>query len=80
MVFKFSKSLTIVLIIMISFIYAEGQVCNITLRGKVSDHHENHALEFATIFMQENQQGKVTDQDGFFEFKEICGTKFGLIN
>ncbi len=56
-----------------------GQECRIIISGEISDHHENHELEYATVFIQETQKGVVTDTDGRFEFKEICPGKYHLI-
>jgi iron complex outermembrane recepter protein len=56
-----------------------SQQCLITVNGKISDHHQNHELEYATIFVQEMQQGVVTDEKGFFELRSMCAGQYHFV-
>ncbi len=69
----------LVLILMFHSWDSYGQLCDISLNGRVTDHHENHVLEYATVFIQETQQGLTTDDNGNFGFKNICAGRYHII-
>jgi iron complex outermembrane receptor protein len=56
-----------------------AQPCHITIQGYIFDHHENHALEFATIYIQEIKKGTVTSANGHFSVENICPGKYHII-
>ncbi len=57
----------------------QGQECNIELSGTIFDKHENNALEYATIYLEEAFQGGVTDEVGNFNFSKVCPGNYHII-
>ena len=51
---------------------AEPVPCDYNIKGKVSDEHDNSALDYSTIFIVELEKGVVADSAGYFEIKGIC--------
>jgi len=56
-----------------------SQNCIIQMTGKVIDHHEDHVLEFATVYIQETGTGTVCDSLGQFTIENICPGKYHII-
>lgn len=48
--------------------------CNIRLLGKVTDDHNQEALSFAKIWVQnsDHNRGTEADKDGFFQLENLC--------
>ncbi|MCE3278746.1 MAG: hypothetical protein K0S44_937 [Bacteroidetes bacterium] len=46
--------------------------CDLTLQGKVIDHHDRQPLEFATIFIKESGKGAITDSLGYYVISGLC--------
>ncbi len=46
--------------------------CNLSLQGKVIDEHDKSALELATIYIKELNTTATSDENGNYEFKNIC--------
>ena len=53
-----------ILLLLFSFLGLKGQ--NLILKGYVKDHETGETLPFASIHVQDGQQGTVSNQDGFF--------------
>lgn len=49
-----------------------AQDCNITLTGMVLDKGTNIPLGYSNIFLENTGEGTVSDEEGFFEIKNIC--------
>jgi len=52
--------------------------CDYTLTGKVIDHHDRTALEFAEIFIKELKRGALTDSLGNYSIKNICAGMYTI--
>jgi iron complex outermembrane receptor protein len=52
--------------------------CNVTLTGKVLDHHSRLPLEFAEIFIDELKKGALTDSSGSYTINELCNGTYTL--
>ena len=55
-----------------------SQDCNITLTGMILDKGTNIPLEYSTIFLENIGEGTITDEQGFFEIKNICPADYHL--
>lgn len=56
-----------------------SQSCDHTVKGQVRDFHEDHTLEYATIFIQELKTGVTTDETGKFEINKLCKGEYHFI-
>lgn len=56
-----------------------AQPCKLLLSGRVLDHHENEALEYATVYIQELNTGVVCDSSGYFKFENLCATSYHVV-
>jgi len=55
-----------------------AQDCNITLTGVILDKGTNIPLEYSTIFLENIGEGTITDEQGFFEIKNICPAEYHI--
>jgi len=69
----------LLLIVALSPLLAEGQICSITLKGVVTDEHTGEPLEAVNVFVQENNTGAVTDHDGQFELDNYCNGSYHIV-
>lgn len=51
---------------------SSAQVCNLVLRGEITDQATGEALEFANIYLEEQESGTITDENGRFTLSDIC--------
>lgn len=56
------------------FIFAQD--CNITLTGVILDKGTNIPLGYSNIFLENTGEGTVSDEQGFFEIKNICPAEY----
>lgn len=49
-----------------------SQNCNIVVKGKVIDNHDNENLEFASIVLGEGNNFTYSDENGFFQLENVC--------
>lgn len=56
-----------------------SQDCTLRLDGRISDEHDKSALDYATVYIVELQQGATADSNGYYEFNNICAGKYTLI-
>jgi iron complex outermembrane recepter protein len=52
--------------------------CKITLTGKVEDLNSSEKLEYASIYIAEQQKGIVCDENGFFKIENLCAGNITL--
>ena len=64
------KSLFLFILFFPKFLLAQD--CNITLTGVILDKGTNIPLEYSTVFLENTGEGTVSDEQGFFEIKNIC--------
>lgn len=55
-----------------------AQDCNITLTGVILDKGTNIPLEYSTIFLENTEEGTISDERGFFEIKNICPAEYHI--
>lgn len=53
-----------------AFLFAQN--CGIQFSGKILDNHDQSPLAYATVFIEELEQGVVADSTGAFQFENIC--------
>lgn len=46
--------------------------CSFTMRGKIIDQHDGTPLEFATIYLVEENRGAVSNEKGEYVLKNMC--------
>ena len=56
-----------------------SQECDLTISGNVYDEASESPLSYVTIFIQETQEGTVTDDDGNFTFELVCPGEYHFI-
>lgn len=56
----------------------QEQVCDQIIKGRVIDLTSLEPMPFATVSIQENEQGTVTDQNGEFVLSNICNNEVHL--
>ena len=56
-----------------------SQECDLTIMGNVYDEASESPLSYVTIFIQETQEGAVTDDDGNFVFELVCPGEYHFI-
>ena len=52
--------------------FSEAQPCSILLTGRVTDESTGVALPFATVYIETDETGAVTDSAGFFRIENLC--------
>ncbi len=57
---------------------AFGQNCNITITGYILDKGTNIPLEFSNVFLENTGAGAVTNEQGFFEIKNVCPDEYHI--
>lgn len=55
-----------------------SQSCENSLTGYIQNEHSHAPLLFANIFLEENQQGALSDSTGFFQLTDICDGEYHL--
>jgi len=65
------KNIFLILFILITS-FGSSQECNSVLTGKISDFHDNTTLENATIKIIGTNKITISDEQGNFEFKNLC--------
>ena len=55
-----------------------AQNCQITLKGKVTDFHDNSSIIGASLHIENSNKYVTTDFDGLFEFKNLCEGKITI--
>ena len=65
------KNIFLILFILITS-FGSSQQCNSVLTGKISDFHDNTTLENATIQIIGTNKITISDEQGNFEFKNLC--------
>lgn len=60
-------------------VYAQSNDCMITIEGVVIDEHDEEGLGFATIFLEEEKRGIVTDEKGAFTLHSVCEGEIHLV-
>jgi len=66
-------------ILSILFLNSFSQDCLLKINGSVLDEHDRSNLGYATVYIQELQQGTSTDSNGYYEFNNICAGKYTFI-
>ncbi|MBK7633558.1 MAG: carboxypeptidase-like regulatory domain-containing protein [Saprospiraceae bacterium] len=56
-----------------------GQSCDLTVKGQIRDFHEDHSLEYATVYIPELKTGVTTDETGKFELNQLCKGDYHFI-
>lgn len=51
---------------------ATAQQCTLQVIWKIIDHHEDHPLEFATLFIEESNKAFVSDSSGSIQVQGLC--------
>ena len=51
---------------------AFGQKCSIKIHGRVVDEVTGVPLSFATVFLEKSSKGTSADEDGYFQFDNLC--------
>ena len=49
-----------------------GQKCTIKIHGRVTDEITGAGLPFATVFIENQSIGQSADEDGYFQFDNLC--------
>ncbi len=57
-------------------VFSHGQPCSIVLTGRVTDESTGVALPFATVFIETEERGVVTDSTGFFSIENLCSGNY----
>ena len=70
-----SSCLLLSLVSSVSF----GQNCNLTLKGKVVDEHDDKPLEYAIIKIEESEETVVANKEGEFTLSNLCPGHLDLI-
>ncbi|UBM59670.1 TonB-dependent receptor [Marinilongibacter aquaticus] len=52
--------------------FVNGQNCVLRIQGQVIDEATNAPLPFASLFLENGQKGTMADENGHFEFKDVC--------
>jgi len=76
----FKPSQTI-LVLIIAFVLPQtpfSQICQHSLSGYIQNEHTNTPLPYANIFLEENQQGTLSDSTGFFQLDNLCAGEYHL--
>lgn len=60
-------------------INAFTQTCSITISGKISDKHDNSALDYATLYIAETGLITTADSTGKYSLSNICPGKYTFI-
>ena len=68
------KNISIVLVCI--NINAFTQTCSITISGKISDKHDNSALDYATLYIAETGLITTADSTGKYSLSNICPGKY----
>ncbi|MBK8955391.1 MAG: TonB-dependent receptor [Saprospiraceae bacterium] len=55
-----------------------GQDCRINLKVQVKDHHDDHPLEFATLFIEESGKAYSSDENGNILVHQLCPGEYHL--
>ena len=65
-------------ILIISANWASAQDCNLTLVGKIIDKGSGISLPFSSIYLQESEQGVISDDKGLFIIENLCEGEYHL--
>lgn len=55
-----------------------SQNCQLSLSGYIQNEHSYFPLPYANIFLEENQQGTLSDSTGFFQLDNLCEGAYHL--
>ncbi|MDB5227213.1 MAG: TonB-dependent outer rane receptor protein [Bacteroidota bacterium] len=69
--------LTFLILLSISHLFAD--TCDLKISGRILDQHDNSALDYATVYIMELQQGTSADSNGSYELKNICAGTYSFI-
>lgn len=72
------KYCLVVLCVFISFT-ANAQQCTLIISGNIIDEHDNSALDYATIYIQELAIGTTADDEGKYIITNLCTGKYTFI-
>jgi len=59
-------------------IFGSAQNCNVAVQGLVTDHDSEEPLELVNIYIQETQQGFLTNDQGIFQIADLCPGDYHL--
>lgn len=69
----------LIICIFSSIVSGQKVDCTITFIGKVEDIHHDEGLEYATVYIEEINQGAECDEYGNFEFEKLCQGKYHVL-
>lgn len=74
-----NKAFFIFSILFLGVFNSNAQQCNLLIKGKVIDHSSQSPLSFVNVFLQETNEGTMTDEAGFFVFESVCPSEYHMI-
>lgn len=64
---------------LLGFHVSLAQDCDFTLSGFVLDEETEEPIPFVSLFIQENNQSTLADEQGFFQLKSLCSGDYTLL-
>ncbi len=58
---------------------AQSTTCSYTLSGKITDEHDQSALEYATVYIAELQRGATADANGHYILQNLCKGQYTVL-
>ena len=72
------NSLVFFFVFLLGISQAQGQDCHLQLSGTLIDLHDDNALEGGIITLLERNESCFSDQNGGFNFKQLCPGTYHL--
>lgn len=73
------KQFCLCLIVCFMFTTTIAQNCQYSLKGKISDFHDNSSIIGASLQIVNSNKNTITNFDGSFEFKNLCKGKITIV-
>ena len=74
-----NKDFRIIIFFLFTCVFSHAQECDLTITGQVYDEASEAPLSYVTIFIQETQEGAITDEEGNFLFEHVCPGAYHFI-
>lgn len=74
-----NRVLPILLLLLFACQFGHAQKCDLVIKGSILDEHSRSPIEFANVYLEESQQGTISDEKGQFHLNGVCPGNYHLI-